>query len=294
MKKRCRVWLLAARPKTLTASVVPVLTGTALAFHKIGGVQWALSAYALLVALFIQIGTNLVNDALDFKRGADQQDRLGPQRMTQSGLLNMKGVLIGGIVCFILAFLFAIPLMLKGGIPLVILVLLSILCGYLYTGGPYPLAYHGCGELFVLLFFGFVATGAVYYLQTNAFDLTALLAGLQVGLLSCVMIAINNLRDVKSDLRAKKMTLAARFGPHFGRLEIAFLVFAPFLINLLWLLEGAAQAAIYPLFLFPTAIFLVRNTSQHEPGVVYNYFLGLAALLHFLFGLLLSLGLFLR
>lgn len=294
MKNICYAWFLASRPKTLTASLVPVLTGTALAFHKIGGVQWIFSLYALLVALFIQIGTNLVNDALDFKKGADNKDRLGPKRVTQSGLLSMKAVMRGGILCFAVSMLFAIPLIFKGGIPLLCILLLSLLCGYLYTGGPYPLAYHGLGDFFVLVFFGFVATGAVDYIQTGSVGLTTLLAGGQVGLLSCVMIAINNLRDIKSDLSAGKLTLAARFGIRFGRLEITLLILLPFALNLLWLLAGSPQTAVYPLFLFPTALFLIRNIWNHDPSPVYNYFLGLAALLHFLFGLLLSLGLFLR
>ena len=143
-------WLLASRPKTLSAAVVPVLIGTALAPSPI---RWLMFACALLGALFIQIGTNLVNDALDFKRGADTHERLGPVRVTQAGLLSANAVLLGAYASFGFAALCGIPLIVRGGWPIIVIGVVSIVAAYAYTGGPYPLAYRGLGEIFVIAFF---------------------------------------------------------------------------------------------------------------------------------------------
>src|SRR5436190_21089721 len=187
-------WILAARPKTLSASVVPVLVGTALAYRV--SFVWLPFACALLGAIFVQIGTNLVNDALDFRRGADTSERLGPIRVTQAGLLGYDTVLRGAYVCFAAAGILGVPLILRGGWPIAIVGVASILAAYAYTGGPYPLAYHGMGELFVLVFFGFIAVAGSYYVQRLAVDPAAGIAGLAVGCLAVVLLAINNLRDV--------------------------------------------------------------------------------------------------
>jgi len=284
---------LASRPKTLTAALIPVLVGTALAAKVTGTISWNISVYALIAAVFIQIGTNLVNDALDFKKGADTLERLGPVRVTQSGYLTAEQVLAGGMMCFGVSLLFSIPLILTGGWPIAIIMALSVLCGYMYTGGPIPLAYVGLGDLFVLIFFGFVATGAVFYLQGGEMGFQPLLAGAQVGCLSMVMIAVNNLRDVTSDAKANKRTLPVRFGVTFGRLEISLLVLIPFILNLFWLAEGYTLATFLPLITLPLGIIVIRSVWSHEPGEIYNRFLGLSALLHVLFGILLAAGLFL-
>src|SRR4051794_23693445 len=163
-------WLLAARPKTLAAAVTPVLVGTALARNIAAAIHWPSLVFALLGAVFIQIGTNYVNDALDFKKGADTHTRLGPLRVTQAGLLDADKVLRGAYACFLLAALCGVPLILRGGWPIVIIGVASILAAYAYTGGPYPLAYHGLGEVFVMIFFGFVAVGGSFYLQRLALD----------------------------------------------------------------------------------------------------------------------------
>ena len=150
-------WLLAARPKTLAASVTPVLVGTALAFRDLATMLWQPFVFALLGAVFIQIGTNYVNDALDFRKGADTHTRLGPLRVTAAGLLSAEAVLRGAYICFFLAALCGIPLILRGGWPIAVIGIASIAAAYAYTGGPYPLAYHGLGEVFVMIFFGLVA-----------------------------------------------------------------------------------------------------------------------------------------
>src|SRR5258706_12115507 len=187
-------WILAARPKTLAAAVVPVLIGTALAAKGPLPLDWRLFACTLLGAVFIQIGTNFVNDALDFKKGTDTHERLGPLRVTQAGLLSADAVMRGAYACFFLAALCGIPLVLHSGWPLLAIGLGSIAAAYAYTGGPYPLAYHGLGELFVLAFFGLIAVGGTYYIQRGTLDWPALAMGAAAGLLAVALLAINNPR----------------------------------------------------------------------------------------------------
>ena len=190
--------------------------------------QWPPFVFALLGAVFIQIGTNYVNDALDFKKGADTHTRLGPLRVTQAGLLDADAVLRGAYVCFGLAALCGIPLILRGGWPIAIVGVASIVAAYAYTGGPYPLAYHGLGELFVMIFFGFTAVCGSFYLQRLTLDATAWIGGFAVGSLAVVILAINNLRDIDNDRASNKRTLAARFGAAFARTEIVVFALAPF------------------------------------------------------------------
>jgi len=217
-------WLLAARPKTLAAAIVPVLVAFSLARFA----HWPSFVFALLGALFIQIGTNFVNDALDFRKGADTHERLGPLRVTQAGLLSDRAVLRGAVVCFALAAVCGVPLIARGGWPIVVIGVTSIAAAYAYTGGPYPLAYHGLGELFVMIFFGIVAVGGTYWLQRLRIDRDALFAGIACGALAIVLLAINNLRDLPHDRASNKRTLAARFGSRFARVEIVIAALLPF------------------------------------------------------------------
>jgi len=272
-----KAWLLASRPKTLSASIVPVLVGTAMARD----VNWFIFIYTLIGAVFIQIGTNLVNDALDFKRGADTAGRLGPLRVTQAGLLSANTVLIGAIVCFAIATLCGIPLILRAGWPLVVIGVTSIVAAYAYTGGPYPLAYHGLGELFVLIFFGCIAVGGSYYVQRLTIDARVLVAGFAVGCLAVALLAINNLRDVNSDRASNKKTLVVRFGEKFGRFEIAFCVLAPFV--------AIAMINWWPLIALPLA-FLVLRCVWRAKGAELNRCLAMAGALQWAFGILFVIG----
>lgn len=287
---KMQAWLLATRPKSLTAAVIPVIVGTALASAVILDINEEIVFFALLCALLIQIATNFINDALDFKKGADTQSRKGPMRVSQSGLLPVRQVYFAGIACLGFAFLFGIPLMIKGGMPIFFLLLVSLACAYLYTGGPFPLAYHGLGDLFVLLFFGIASVAAVYYLQTQTVDERAILAGTQIGMLATVIIAINNLRDREEDAKVNKCTLAVRFGVSFSRFEIAFFALTPFLLNMIWFKYGFVAAGVLPLFTAPLAIRIVYFIWQMEPGPIYNRYFAQAALLHLLFGVALTLG----
>jgi len=278
-----KVWLLAARPKTLAAGAVPVLTGTALAYNETARVHWIAFVCALLGAVFIQIGTNLVNDALDFHRGADTAERLGPLRVTQAGLLSSRAVLGGAVACFLLAALCGVPLILRGGWPIVIIGVLSIVAAWAYTGGPYPLAYNGLGELFVMIFFGFVAAGGSFYVQRLRVDPPALVTGFACGSLAVVLLSVNNLRDVASDRVSNKKTLAVRFGERFARGEIGVMALMPYVALLViaflrdWHFLGA-------LITLPLAIVLIRCADRSE-GRALNRCLAIAGMLEWAFGI---------
>ncbi|MBA3958053.1 MAG: 1,4-dihydroxy-2-naphthoate octaprenyltransferase [Parachlamydiaceae bacterium] len=284
-----KIWISAARPRTLTTAFIPILAATMLAMHETK-VQWELSLFALLSLICIQIGTNLVNDALDFKKGADTESRIGPKRVTQGGLLSVRQVLLGGMVALSLGLLFGIPLMLHGGVPIILLLIASVICAYCYTGGPYPIAYIGLGELFVMLFYGFAAIPAVFYLQTGFISQSSILAGIQTGFLSALVLAMNNLRDRPEDAKANKKTLAVRFGATFALCEVTFLALAPFVLNLLWIGSDFTRVLIFPWLAFPLAVIIVVGVWRATPGPIYNRYFLMSALLNLLFGLLLSAG----
>jgi 1,4-dihydroxy-2-naphthoate octaprenyltransferase len=283
--------LLAARPKTLSAAFVPVVVGTALARGAGFSVRWSLAACALSSAAAIQIGTNLYNDVLDHERGADTSERLGPVRATSAGLLSAGAMRLAAAACFLAAVALGIPLVLAGGWPILVLGLLSLLFGYLYTGGPYPLAYHGLGEIFVLLFFGFGAVGGTFWLQAHVLDPRIVPAALQVGLLACALLAVNNLRDVVEDAQSGKRTLAVIGGPRFGRAEILAFALAPFAVGIAWLRAGMSGATWLPLLALPLAVAALRIVLREPPGPRYNVALARTAGLQVGFGLLLAIGL---
>lgn len=287
-----KAWLIGARPKTLSAAVMPVLVGTALSANRGYAVRWWISLAALASAVFIQIGTNLFNDALDFARGADTSERTGPTRVTQSGLLPKETVLRGGAIAFCIALIFSIPLVIVGGWPIVAIGLLSLLAGYAYTGGPFPLAYRGVGEVFVILFFGIIAVAGVVFLQTGQWPVDARWAGVQVGCLAAAILAINNLRDWKTDQQSSKWTLAARFGVEFGRVEIASFILIPFAMGSRWFFAGNYFAACLPLLALPVAVPVIAGVVRHEPSSHYNLYLVGASLLEVVFALLLAGGFF--
>ncbi len=287
-------WFMAFRPKTLTACLVPIVVSTSLVKAMGLQVDAEVVVYSILASFFIQIGTNLVNDAVDFKKGADTEKRLGPQRATQSGLFSYRQVMIGAAICFLIAIGCGVPLVLKGGVPILLIGLISVLMGYAYTTGPFPLAYLGLGDLFVILFFGVIAVMGVFYLHTEMWTFQAFWLGLQVGFHATVLIAINNLRDMDGDRTVNKKTMAVRFGKSFARFEIAFLSLVPFLMNYYWWsieLEGASLISFLAL---PLALIVIKNIFRVEPSSAYNKFLGQSALLHLVFGVLLSLGFFIE
>jgi 1,4-dihydroxy-2-naphthoate octaprenyltransferase len=280
-----RAWLLASRPKTLAAAIGPVIIGTALVLRDRAPVDWRLAACALFGSIFIQIGTNFVNDALDFRKGADTSERLGPLRVTQAGLLSAEAVLRGAYVCFAIAALFGIPLILHGGWPLLAIGVSSIVAAYAYTGGPYPLAYHGLGEVFVLVFFGLVAVGGTYYVLSLEYTVAAALAGVAAGSLAVALLAINNLRDIENDRRAGKRTVAVRIGERGARMEIAAALLIPYAAVLA---IGDASLFLVALSL-PLAIVLIARVHR-TTGAELNRSLALAGALQWAFSLLFLLG----
>ena len=231
MSATIQAWVLASRPKTLFAAVAPVLLGSALAFSQSSGNLPAALA-ALFGAICIQIATNLANDYWDAKKGADTADRLGPVRVTASGLLKPRTVFLGMVFFFLLATAAGVFLTLRAGWPVVAIGVASILFGILYTAGPFSLAYLGLGEVFTFLFFGLVATAGTYFVQALSYSRDAVLLGVMPGCYSVVLIALNNLRDRGTDQRVNKKTLAVRFGEKFARIEILFFLFVPSIIPL--------------------------------------------------------------
>ena len=217
-ESKIKIWLLAARPKTLWAAIAPVIIGTAMAYES-GGFNLLSAIAALVGGVMIQIGTNFANDYFDFKKGADEHHRLGPTRMTQAGLVSPNAMRLAMIIAFKLALLAGMYLVYRGGVPIVVIGLLSILFGVLYTAGRYALGYVGLADLFVLLFFGPVAVGGTYYVQTLQISWPVIVAGFAPGLFSVAILTVNNLRDIEGDKNVGKKTLPVRFGAGFARIE---------------------------------------------------------------------------
>jgi 1,4-dihydroxy-2-naphthoate octaprenyltransferase len=241
---RRQIWLLAARPKTLPAAAAPVIVGTALAWRD-GVFNLGAALAALFGALCIQIGTNLANDYFDFLKGADTAERLGPVRVTQAGLLQPAEVARGMWLAFGLATLAGAYLFAAAGWAVVLIGLLSIAAGIAYTGGPFPLGYHGLGDFAVFVFFGLVAVGGTYYVQGGRLTPEVLLASTPIGFLATAILVVNNLRDIGTDAKAGKRTLAVRLGETKTRIEYDLLCSAAFAIPLLmWLLRLASPWAL--------------------------------------------------
>jgi 1,4-dihydroxy-2-naphthoate octaprenyltransferase len=250
---KIQVWTLASRPKTLTASLCPILIGSALA----GSFNPFIFAFTLLTALAIQIGTNLANDYFDFIKGADTAARKGPMRVTQAGLASPRAMKWAMCCAFGIAAISGLFLVYQGGLGLILLLAISILLGLLYTAGPYPLAYLGLGDLFVFFFFGPIATAGTAYLQTGLFDPAAALAGIGPGALSTAIICVNNLRDVNEDRAANKKTLIVRFGTRFGKLEYVAMIVVAALVPLFFF-DSYPRTLLASLIVIP-AIPLIRT-----------------------------------
>jgi len=283
-----QAWFLACRPKTLTVSLSPVIVGSAVAWHETGTLLWLPLLAAAFGAACIQIGTNLFNDVGDFLRGTDTPGRLGPKRATAEGWLTPAAVRAGAWLAFALAFLCGIYLAWHGGWPIIVIGLCSLAAGWAYTGGPKPIAYGPLGELFVFIFFGLVAVGGSYFLQTLAITPTALLAATLVGLHAAAVITVNNYRDHDGDAANGKNTLAVRLGRPATRHLYAAQVLAPYL--LLPLLAGLGWPALLPLLTLPLAGRLIGRFYREPPGPVFNHILAATAGLQLLFALMLTIS----
>jgi 1,4-dihydroxy-2-naphthoate octaprenyltransferase len=285
-----QAWILASRPKTLWAAISPVIIGTAMAYGE-GRAHMISATLALLAAVLIQIGTNFANDYFDYIHGADTRERLGPTRVTQAGLIKPKTMKIATILIFTSAFMAGVYLIWRGGWPILIIGLLSILFGVLYTAGPYPLGYNGLGDIFVLVFFGIVAVGGTYYVQTLTIDWLVILAGLSPGLFSMAILTVNNLRDVKSDMESGKMTLAVRFGENFARWEyLASVLIACLVPIILFFLTGSHLYALAASGVFIAAIPSIKTVFEQKPGIIFNQVLATTGKLLLIYSLMFSLG----
>ena len=286
-----RRWLLALRPRTLSAAVAPVLVGTAAAARD-GAWHPALAAAALATALLLQVGANLLNDLGDFRRGADGPGRLGPVRVVQAGLIPAARVAAAGAGCLGAAALLGVALAPRGGWPLVAAGAAAIAAAALYTLGPWPLAYHGLGEPSVLLFFGPVAVGGTELIQAGRMSAAGLAASLPVGLLAAAILAVNNVRDVDGDRRAGKRTLAVRLGRRGGRTLYTLCVALAFAAPAALVAGGIAPpAALLAWASAPLARRPLRAVLHATDGPTLNAALAATAQLHLVFGALLAGGL---
>jgi 1,4-dihydroxy-2-naphthoate octaprenyltransferase len=285
-----RIWVMAARLRTLPAAIAPVLVGTSVAIQR-GVFRPGAFVAALLGALFIQIGTNLANDYSDAKRGADAEDRVGPVRVTAGGLVPPRQVLVATYVTFGLAVVCGLYLVAVAGVELLFVGIASIAAGVLYTGGPKPYGYEGLGELFVFLFFGIVAVTGSAFAQLEEWPWEAFVLAVPIGLLAAAILVVNNVRDMDSDRRAGKRTLAVRLGRDRGRLIYALMIYGAYVLAPLpWLLGSLSPWLLLPWLTAPLAVRLVRTVRRHADGPTLNEALAQTGMLQLVFGLLLSAG----
>ena len=283
-------WILAIRPKTLPAAIAPVVIGTAMAYGD-GLFHGPSALMALSAAVCIQIGTNLANDYFDFKKGADTPDRQGPIRVTQAGLIKPQTVLTASILFFLLAALSSLYLVHRAGPCILIIAVASIVSGILYTAGPKPLGYLGLGDIFVLVFFGPVAVGGTYFTQALEINWAVVVAGLAPGFLSMAILAVNNLRDIDTDRRAGKLTLAVRFGRSFAMSEYLFCIMAaaltPFAV---FLITDDHQGIAFASLIGFCAIPCVKGAFVHLDGPGLNRVLAHTGQLLLIYSALFSIG----
>jgi 1,4-dihydroxy-2-naphthoate polyprenyltransferase len=284
-----KVWLMAARPKTLPAAVVPVLVGASYAFSS-AALRPLPSLAALAGALLLQIASNLANDVFDYEKGADGAERVGPTRVVAAGLVSPQKMRRALLLVLGLATLVGIYLILAVGYPILLIGLASIAAAVLYTAGPYPLGYHGLGDVFVMLFFGQVAVGGTAFVNLGRVPLDALWLSLPVGALATAILVVNNVRDVETDTQSGKRTLVVRFGRSFGVWEYRALLLLAYLVPLaLWAASSFGPTVLLPWLSAPLAWFLQRAVAR-ERGASLNGTLARTAQLLLLFGACLALG----
>ena len=292
---KLKSWWITARPNTLAVSIAPVLLGISLAFHNNQLNNIFVAFLTLVAAIMIQIGTNFINDYYDFIKGADDQNRLGPIRSAQSGLLSLSEIKYGGFMSLLIALIIGVYLVIEGGVPILIIGSLSLLSGYCYTGGPYPLGYNGLGDIFVFLFFGLLAVPGTYYLQTNIlFDFNSILIGSSIGCIAVAILCVNNIRDVNTDKKIGKQTLAVRFGafPVIILFDTMILL-SYFFIIILFLSWSSQSYALYLQILsIPVSIKLIIDV-HNKNGRELNDVLKNVCYFYEIFALLLILGLIL-
>ena len=287
-----KAWILAARPKTLAGAATPVMIGTSIAYMD-GKFQWLPACICLLFAFLMQIVANFINDLFDFLKGTDREDRLGPKRACAQNWISPQAMKIGIIVTTALACAFGSILLLYAGWELIIVGIVCVLFAFLYTTGPYPLSYHGWGDLLVLVFFGFVPVGCTYYVQAHNWTPTVTIASLICGFVIDTLLVINNYRDREADEKSRKKTIIVRFGEPFGRYLYLFLGIFAALLCLLFLKWGNLYAALLPqIYLIPHILTWKKMVKIYQ-GKALNKILGETSRNMLLQGILLSLGMIL-
>lgn len=286
-----RAWILATRPATLPAAAVPVIVGAAAAVSDGASFRPWVFVATLICALLIQIGTNFANDYSDFRRGADNEGRLGPLRVTQSELISQAAVQRGIVVAFGLALIVGASLVWIGGLPILLIGILSVISGLAYTGGPFPFGYHGLGDLFVFIFFGLIAVTGTAYLQSGAWTLFPFLLSIPIGLIVTNVLVINNLRDRPTDIAAGKRTLATRLGDRATRAQyVTFLIIAYLVPVVIAVTDRKRLPLLATLLSLPLALSLARRVMNGTSGRELNPMLKQTGQLLLLFGVLLSAG----
>jgi len=289
---RLKVWVLASRPKTLPAAVAPVIVGTAIALNA-DKLNIIAALIALICSLLIQIGTNFVNDLYDFLKGTDDENRVGPTRALAAGWISTNQMKLAIYFTFGITFLLGLYLVYLAGWVVLLIGVFSMLAGYSYTAGPYPLAYNGLGDVFVFIFFGIVATVGTYFVQALEFSTFALLASIPVGLLITNILVVNNYRDAEEDKKKDKHTLAVIFGKSFAYYQYLFSLILSYLIPiLLFVVYETSVFMILPLLTLPLAIKLQLELNKYS-GKRLNKTLEFTAKLSVLFSFLFSLGIIL-
>lgn len=284
------VWWDAARPKTLPAAIAPVMVGAALAWRD-GCFDLAASALCLGFALLIQVGTNFANDYFDFVKGADTAARVGPRRAVAAGLIRPEVMKRAMALTFAVAFALGLSLIAWGGPWLIVIGLASVLSGIAYTGGPYPLAYHGWGDVFVFLFFGLVAVVATYFVQAAAVSGKAFLAATPIGLLAANILVVNNYRDAATDAAAGKRTLVVRLGKRAARVQYGVSLAVAYLIPVAFALQSRSVAPLLPWLSLPVAAAHLRRLGRAEAPAELIALLGATGRLLALFAALFAAGL---
>ena len=287
---RWQIWLDAARPRTLPAAFAPVLVGSALAWHD-GHFDARAAGLCFAFAVLVQVGTNFANDYYDFVKGADNATRVGPRRAVAAGLIAPATMRAAMLTIFAAAFATGLGLVAWGGPWLIVIGVASILCGYAYTGGPWPLGYHGLGDVFVFIFFGLVAVGATYFVQVGHVTIDVLLAAVSIGLLTANILVVNNYRDVDTDTAAGKRTLVVRFGRKFARLQFMISLQVALAIPLVFFVRGHwAWWCLLPLPLEPLGRSHVRRLRDSKSPSELIELLGDTGKLLAIYAVLFSLG----
>ena len=287
------IWLSAARPQTLPAAAVPVIVGASLAAHD-AMLRWDTTIAALICALLIQIGTNFANDYYDFVKGSDRDDRIGFERATSAGLVQPKSMLFATYFTMGLAFLLGLYLVWIGGWVILLIGLLSLLFGVLYTGGPYPLGYNGLGDIFVFIFFGVIAVMGTYYVNALSWSAVSFWLSVPIGALCVNILVVNNLRDIEQDKISGKRTLGVMFGEHALKWEYTLLVISAYAVPLWLMFSGQFSAFILlPFLLIPLSVKLLKTIWKHEDKRVLNKTLERTAAFMIFYGILFSAGILL-